>query len=51
MAVNVGQGWPTGDLVMSVNKDHFLRCTSQKLFKGARAVRRNSLPDIEKVWT
>ena len=54
VAVNVGQGWPTGDLVMSVNEYHFLRCTSQKLFKGAMAeflfVRRNILPDIEKLW-
>jgi hypothetical protein len=52
VAVNVGQGWPTGGLVMSVKKDHFLRCASQKLFKAGRAeflsVRRNSLPDIEK---
>jgi hypothetical protein len=45
----VGQGVPTGDLVMSVKKDHLLCLTSQKLFKGGRAeflsMHRNSLPD------
>jgi hypothetical protein len=45
----VGQGWPTGDLVMPVKKDHLRRCTSQKLFKWGRAefmsVCRTSLSD------
>jgi hypothetical protein len=45
----VGQGGPTGDLVMSGRKDQLLYLTSQKLFKGGRAeflsMRRTSLPD------
>jgi hypothetical protein len=45
--MNLGQGWPTGDLLVPVKKDHLLHFASQKQFKRGRAefmsVRKNSV--------